>query len=362
LNRLIRCTLPILLVLAIPLLAAAAELADSPCYTCHQKQKASFAVGTIHEPVASGDCESCHQDHGTDNKLLLTDEVPTLCYGCHDQASKTTKHSPVDEGSCLDCHQVHNSEGSGLLVKAVPDLCSDCHDAMGSKKSVHQPVAEGGCLDCHQAHESDEAKLLSKATPDLCSDCHSDPDRSAGKAPHEPVSGGECSECHQAHESDFKPLLTANYSQERYLLYNADAYSLCFNCHDKGAFEDPTAATDTGFRNGGTNLHYLHLVKEEVNKYGMKKRKEGLTCMGCHVSHGTEQQKLIRINLECGATYCYTMNFRKFEGGGSCVVGCPKPKVYKSSALNSATPIAPVQESTQPLAQQAPVPGTGTTP
>ncbi len=295
----------VIFILAVPFLAAAADLADSPCYKCHQKQRTAFAKGKIHNPVAEGDCSSCHEDHGDKNKLVLSEEVPQLCYGCHDEYKLAHKHSPVADGNCLDCHQVHNSEVPGLLVKAVPELCADCHDAMGTKKSVHQPVADGSCLDCHKAHDSAEPKLLAKPAPELCADCHDSPDHSAGKNPHDPVAQGECTECHQAHESDYKPLLTAQYSQERYALYNGDAYSLCFNCHDKKTFEDPAAAGDTEFRNGETNLHFLHVAgKEEVNKYGMKKRKEGLTCMSCHLTHGTEQQKLIRVNLECGTTFC----------------------------------------------------------
>jgi predicted CXXCH cytochrome family protein len=293
-----------------PLRVVAAELADSDCYACHQKSKASFSEGTVHQPVADGECGACHADHGSANKLTLTSEVPKLCYDCHDPLTDAYQHSPVSEGSCLDCHGVHNAK---------------------------------------------EKSLLSKSSSELCADCHSDMDKSKGKEPHTPVADAECSECHSSHQSKNKYLLNAPYTQERYLIYKAEAYALCFNCHEKKPFEDNTDDS-TSFRNGAVNLHYLHVAgKEEVNKYGIKKRKEGMTCMGCHVTHGSEQAKLVRYNLECGATYCYTLNYRRFDGGGSCVVGCHKPKVYKnaSGVIEPATEEAAIP----PVAQKSATPG-----
>jgi predicted CXXCH cytochrome family protein len=337
---------------------AGAELADSSCYECHKTLRTDFASGTIHEPVADGSCDSCHADHGKDNKLVLTSEVPGLCWDCHEEMKESHLHEPVAEGNCLDCHAVHHAPEKGLLTKGVPDLCADCHDVPQGKGSTHEPVSGGDCLDCHTSHQSPQDNLLTKDTPDLCAECHSDTDKSEGKNPHEPVAGGECGECHRSHQSDQKNLLKEEYNQERYSVYSEKAYSLCFTCHDAGPFggESPEG---TEFRHGKVNLHFLHVAgKEEVNKYGMKKKKEGLTCAGCHVTHGTRQSKLVRPSLECGQTFCYTLNFRKFEGGGSCVVGCHKPKVYRSR--ESAPPIPEPQPEApeKPLAKQGenPVP------
>ncbi len=328
--------------------AADEAAADSTCYKCHKELQAIFSKGTVHEPVSEGDCSSCHEEHGDKNSLVLTDEVPQLCYNCHDEYKGETKHEPVAEGSCLDCHNVHRSDYDGLLVKVPSVLCQDCHDAPAGA-SVHEPAADGSCLDCHTAHDSPEAGLLTKDSASLCAECHEGSDHSKGNNPHEPVAGGECSECHKPHQSDRKFLLAADYSQERYLAYSDKAYTLCYNCHEKTPFEDKTASDQTEFRNGEVNLHHLHVAgRDEKNKYGITVKKDGMTCLGCHLTHGTSQAKLIRENLECGATFCYTMNYRKFEGGGTCVVGCHKPKVYRhnpqavteGNSLKEATPVA----------------------
>jgi len=259
-NRTLTAATVSALVLFLPLTLSGAELSDAACYECHDDLQKNFARGMAHEPVAEGDCEACHDDHGEDYGLILTEEVPDLCFGCHDEFSE---------------------------------------------KYIHEPVA-----------------------------------------------GGDCLECHDTHQSEKKALLVEGYSDQRYLKYSAENYQLCFNCHEQEAFENPGGDGLTEFRQRDSNLHYLHVYGQvEVNKYGMRKEKDGMTCFSCHLTHGTDQPKLVRPVLECSGTFCYTINFRKFEGGGACVVGCHKPKVYKTSTLEQAS--SPEKEKPlTPLARQ----------
>jgi predicted CXXCH cytochrome family protein len=295
------------LALLIPAVSHAADMADSPCYECHDKSKEVFGTGSPHQPVADGDCSACHADHGAENKLVLSKEVPELCWDCHDEMNGAQKHDPVASGNCLDCHSIHTAPNKGLIEKAGGELCAECHDVQ--EKAV------------------------------------------AGNV-HSPVADGDCDACHDPHQSAQKPLLLQSYEQSRYAMYEAEKFALCFECHEKSGIEDP-ADTSTAFRHGSTNLHYLHVAgAEEVNKYGIKKKKAGMTCMGCHSTHGAPQAKLVRVNLECGATFCYTLNFRKFAGGGSCVVGCHKPKVYRNEPTAAAP--EPVPQSAAAPASPAP--------
>lgn len=278
----------------------ASELADSTCYECHEDFRDSITEGSIHEPVADGDCESCHEDHGDEEKLVLADEVPELCFSCHDEYNEQNKHEPVADGSCLDCHQVHSSAATALLNDDMPGLCFECHDDYSEKANVHEPVADGECTECHQAHDSLQGVLMN-----------------------------------------------ARYNLNRYAIYSPEEYDLCYGCHDKEPFEDGSMFEGTNFRNGENNLHYLHVYGSvEVNKYGIKKKKEGMTCIGCHRTHSSEQKRLVRHKLDCGETACYTINYRAFEGGGTCVVGCHKPKVYRNSATSSTEDVG--REETVP--------------
>lgn len=262
--------------------AAAADLADSPCFQCHKIQQKVFSEGTVHSPVAEGDCGSCHKDHGPTNTLILTEKAPKLCLDCHDEVSGAHVHSPVAEGECATCHRPHNSPEKKLLAKAAPALCYECHDDFSTKKSVHAPVADGECMECHAGHKSDREALLTKS-----------------------------------------------YDRERYVDFSEGAYALCFECHEAKSFAD-LADDSTGFRDGSRNLHYLHSVgRLEAGKYKLEKARKRMSCNGCHLVHGADQEKLVRGSLERGAMTLYTIQFTKTEGGGTCIVGCHKPQEYR---------------------------------
>jgi len=280
--------------------ARAAELADSPCFKCHYVQKKVFAEGTVHNPVSEADCESCHDDHGPSNKLVLKDEVPQLCYGCHDEVKGSHVHDPVGGGECLECHKVHNSERKKLLAKASPDLCYGCHDDFNSKPTVHSPVAEGECLACHNGHVAESSALLTKS-----------------------------------------------YSRERYTEYSEKAYELCFECHEAKTFQEASTKDATEFRNGTANLHYVHVVDRlEGSKYRIEKKQKRMTCNGCHFVHGSDQPRLIRPSMSRGEMTLYTISFQKSENGGTCVVGCHKTREY--SRLNPVTEVSSATRSQNP--------------
>lgn len=282
------------LILLAPGLPAAAELADAPCWECHDKDP--FAEGRVHPPVADGECEACHQDHGDQEKLILVEAVPALCWQCHDEFSKANKHDPVAGGDCLDCHDVHNAAQRKLLAKAVPALCEECHDRFEGAGSVHSPVADG-----------------------------------------------ECTECHGAHDSDQEALLAAGYDRERYVEFSEEAYALCFNCHDTASFAEPNGEGLTGFRDGARNLHYVHVYDREVDPDNTLRRnkKRRMSCDGCHLVHASEQARLIRPKLTKGKMDVYVIEYTPNETGGGCVVGCHKPREYNRKAAGQAAVVPP---------------------
>lgn len=292
--------------------ASGVELADSPCFACHKVQRKAFSEGTVHSPVSEGDCASCHKDHGSTNTLILTDKVPKLCLGCHDEISGAHVHTPVADGECGACHRPHNSSSKKLLAKATPDLCYECHDDFRSKKSVHAPVADGECLECHAGHKSDQEALLTK-----------------------------------------------DYNRERYVEFSEKDYALCFGCHEAKSFADPAAAESTGFRDGTRNLHYLHAAgRLGAGKYKLERTRKRMSCNGCHLVHGADQEKLVRASLQRGGMTLYTIQFRKTEGGGTCVVGCHKPQEYRQE-IGSVGSEAPDRDAAAANQAGSPVPAKG---
>ena len=344
----------LLLVAALPWAVRAAELADTPCYECHDELQEKFSKGSPHSPVEEGDCEACHEDHGDEESLKLSDEVPGLCFGCHDEFEKSHLHDPVGDGDCLGCHDPHHSSQPSLLNDTVPALCFDCHDEF-DKAYQHDPVSEGDCLGCHTPHDSAQASLLRDAVPTLCYECHDN--YGEGLSVHEPVGGGSCAEGHDPHQSEREVLLTARYDRKLRVVFSEDAYELCLGCHDLEAFTDPVTEDATEFRFGARNLHYVHLIGEEQEQakkaYGIKKkrRKPRTSCSGCHLSHSAGQAKLIRPERERGEVTVFTISYREIEGGGGCVVGCHKPLQYvRDAARGGARP----SQLTAPKQSKAP--------
>jgi len=92
------------------------------CLECH---KASLYKNgkTIHQPVAEGECVSCHNPHVARFKALLPREGADFCYGCHveekRQFNSGSVHGPVAQGDCLSCHAAHVSKEKALLKKPI---------------------------------------------------------------------------------------------------------------------------------------------------------------------------------------------------------------------------------------------------
>jgi predicted CXXCH cytochrome family protein len=254
------------------------------------------------------------------------------CFECHDDFPAKMKafkftHDPAANGECTACHADHGDAEKLMLVKEGADLCYECHDNLAKGASVHAPVAEGKCTGCHNPHGSANKKFLVAAGRELCDKCHGKNPEFTGKVTHAPVDDG-CADCHRPHASENQRLLTKNLILDRLALFEPKQAELCLECHDLESFTKAQTEA-TGFRMGTTNLHALHLNGGATpNKYGIIKKKDGQTCFACHLPHTAIQQKLLRTEYQCVGTFCYTMRFVPNEKGGTCVVGCHKPRIY----------------------------------
>lgn len=182
---------------------------------------ATFAK--VHEPVAKGNCLTCHENHNAEHEGLLLDEQRTLCLACHEKIEKTLVgakliHRPVTE-KCTKCHVAHAGNTERLLTLEPKTLCLSCHqpvadsltsgfveprlapDASGAAASpAPAPVAAAApgqaaepqppvarptgmllhaairdvksCLVCHEAHASVGKKLTHSPLGEACYTCH----------------------------------------------------------------------------------------------------------------------------------------------------------------------------------------------
>jgi DmsE family decaheme c-type cytochrome len=135
------------------------------CYSCHTNVRAK-SMRVSHHPVREGlmGCGSCHDPHGTQEKLLKADSVNEQCYSCHmeKRGPFLWEHAPVRE-NCANCHDPHGSNHEKLLVAKQPYLCQRCHlntrhpgtlyDARNSLlgPSTSNRLIEHSCRNCHQS-------------------------------------------------------------------------------------------------------------------------------------------------------------------------------------------------------------------
>ncbi len=307
------------------------------CENCH---KVTEGLPFLHGPTAVGECTVCHEMHSSDHADLLVAEQAELCFSCHVIMKSELKtydfvHEPV-KSDCIGCHDPHGAGNSKMVKNLAPFLCYTCHKDIQkiAENSTYQHSIVGdidGCMHCHTPHASTVKFLLQKDAKSLCLTCHDKPhdlgqdevlpafsDELEGKEfLHGPVAENDCSGCHVTHGSEYFRLLAKEYPSQFYAPFRKENYELCFACHSEDLVMTKETSDLTDFRNGGLNLHYLHVNKE----------RRGRTCRSCHATHASNLPKHIRKSVTFG-TWSLPIGFTKKQTGGSCAPGCHLPKDY----------------------------------
>jgi predicted CXXCH cytochrome family protein len=323
------------------------------CDACHRD-----VVGQkkhLHGPVAAGACGGCHAPHTSDLPKLLIATGRDLCVTCHKEMDEQLHdakvvHKPVRD-DCMQCHDPHGSDYPMQVRKPTLDLCVSCHaevrKAVADAPHKHSVVTSGAaCLSCHTPHGGDLANLLRKKQVEVCLSCHdktitTDQGRTIASqagvldpqmVKHGPIRDGDCGGCHNAHGGANTHLLAKPYPGTFYAKFDVQRYGLCFGCHDSQLVL--TARTDslTGFRNGQTNLHYVHVNRPD----------RGRTCVACHETHVSRYPMHIRASVPFGQ-WDMPINYTPTATGGSCAPGCHRTLAY---------------DRVQPAANQPPAPAT----
>ena len=158
-------------------------------------------------------CLDCHSPHHAKEKeLLLVQNQPQLCYGCHTSAKADFAkpyHHRVNEGlvQCNDCHNPHGT-GTVRQLRSLPSgdaICYKCHvDKQGPFVYEHVPVKTEGCTSCHSPHGSTNPRLLNVMPVNmLCLQCHTfSTQLTAGPKRSRTQSVGEISGLHHVSHPD----------------------------------------------------------------------------------------------------------------------------------------------------------------
>lgn len=301
------------------------------CFQCHENNKTTKSF--LHGPVGTGECASCHNPHTSNYKFQLKSGGNSLCFTCHSDKEESFKkkvvHKPA-QTNCVECHEPHNSNTKFHLKAASErEQCINCHKNINvdvvnnilQAKYQHKPVKDDKCGTCHSPHATNHSKLLIADTKNICFECHKDIEDKIKKSKyvHAPVSSDGCYACHNTHGSNNPFILVKYFPKEFYNQYNSEIYDLCFNCHNDAAMKFKIAHEETNFRNGNINLHYLHV----------QIKGKGRSCKACHEVHAGNQELHIRSSVPFGSgKWELPIQFSRSKTGGTCIVGCHKPKTY----------------------------------
>ncbi|GFE62105.1 cytochrome c [Geobacter sp. AOG2] len=179
------------------------------CVGCHKNLGKKLKAKIVHKPLLqSGGCSTCHSPHFSKAPHLLADQEKNLCLGCHgtdklgnpplhnikkEIEGKKYLHGPVAKGECNACHDPHGSDNFRLLRGSYPpdiyvpykdgtyEICLKCHEKNmlrfadttiytkfrnGNRNLhyVHVVNSRKGrtCRICHEPHASNGEKLITK--------------------------------------------------------------------------------------------------------------------------------------------------------------------------------------------------------
>jgi len=269
--------------------------------------------------VREAACESCHRPHtaGGRQRLLRREAEEENCMDCHDgtvaradlRASlnamsthpvrlTTGVHDPTEQPAtmsthveCADCHDPHQAGRGG--PRQAPFIQPAMAGATGVMNAGLTPgEAQYEYQVCFKCHGS---RNVSRPTVDRVFD-NSDiadafdpsnasyhPVQAQGRNPNVPsllqnyntTSMLYCSDCHGSddqsirgpHGSRYAPLLTHNYSTRDHTNESPQAYSLCYQCHNRNSILE-----DRSFKK-----HKEHIDGEDS------------ACATCHDPHGVRE-------------------------------------------------------------------------
>jgi len=277
------------------------------CGWCHgdlSRGRRGVPWASVHAPVRTGKCLSCHSPHISVKKGLPADKPPG-CADCHAAVTDRLKtdrfvHGPMNLGDCRLCHAVHASTEPSLLVRPAASLCTDCHsDALppeGTPAALqpHPMIPEGQCGRCHEPHSSANPRMLRQPAGRLCQGCHEGKTRSFHEA--KGFSIYVCAKCHDLHRPTQPHLIMDasrslctqchDFRAEAVFTHSFVAEGRCFLCH---SFHEAPLSGDVASLCLGCHRENPRLPEAHRGIAIERSR-----CTSCHLPHQARRGKLLR--------------------------------------------------------------------
>ena len=286
------------------------NVAQNGCENCHRPHSAGTHQRLLKREFEEDNCIVCHNGNvaaqNIEAELTKPYVHPVHLYsGVHDAAENFTIGSIENHVECEDCHnphQVNDSSPSAPLVSGknsgvsginaggqqidsaenLYEICFKCHadnNVITDHAITRQVDQLNTRLEFDLGNPSFHPVMQATANSNVpsllppynsesiiyCTDCHGSDDSTGPQGPHGSI-----------HEH----LLVDRYETNDMTHESADAYALCYKCHDRDIILSPNQS--------GFHLHRLHIVN--VNT----------PCAVCHDPHGisvTQGNTLNNSNL-----------------------------------------------------------------
>jgi predicted CXXCH cytochrome family protein len=249
-----------------------ANVRDNGCMTCHKIHSAPYPERLLRFEREEENCLNCHS--GTIADFNIAADIGKRA--AHEVERRTDVHDPAENPftmrrhvECVDCHNPHavrhnpigtvrgtfgqtvkgpNLNVSGMAISGgyrddavfLYEICFKCHgDSTGRPRlnTSRQVTQTNTRLEFQVGNPSFHPVAGPRRSPDsrslipplrpgsiiTCTDCHnSDNARSMGG-----------SGANGPHGSRFESLLVRNYETDDFTAESAQAYALCYGCHDR---------------------------------------------------------------------------------------------------------------------------------
>ena len=281
------------------ILPALSVSAANNCFECHERS--TFKGEVVHQPVARGECASCHVPHVSRYPALLRNASVELCRDCHTTFMKALEerkfqHKPVKKGECGACHTPHVSDFPNLLKEKPGSECYQCHKKPEKAYAfTHQPFAKNQCYRCHDPHAADDSRLLRRAETELCLSCHK-----AGATLKKAHLGRNlkkmgCLSCHNPHGGDNRELL-------RPVRHEPFKKGKCKTCHEqkKTGVQMCLQCHQSVMKTFLQPHTHLRLAAGEKN-----------FCLLCHDPHASEEAALPAVDRLATCASCHSDKFKR---------------------------------------------------
>jgi len=294
-------------------------------------------------------CSACHEGHGASSSPMLPTAQRELCLECHGTSAGVSRQvadgqlsagaapplvgpafdlpvtHPVDTAAfsrwdptavtCTSCHSPHRRSaeppgrqppGRRKLSPRSPtrfeyQLCEDCHGAGGTTTQSLTDISRLTNPSNRSFHpiETPASSRAPSVIPGLvgreinCTDCHGNSNPTGPYGPH---------------GSSVSYLLLEEYATADGNGESAQAYGLCYRCHDRSSVLNSSSFPE----------HRLHVVEERAS------------CATCHSAHGSVGNRaLIRFGEEttvAGVTPSVKTGRLQYlsstPGSGTCYLTC----------------------------------------